>query len=306
MEKISVLMITYRQEDVVERTLDSLLKQKEYIYEICINDDCSPDGTWEILQDYAKRYPGLVKPVRNEPNVGIFRNTELSWERASGDLIYEIAGDDVCPDGYFEKVQNFISENNLDCRNEAFCIYSDYMQIEPDGHSITYRNNLVEKKGNAVKLAIRQLISARSATYSRKVLQQFVCVSHGRDFSVEGAQSIQVQAFAEKNYYLPTLGSIYYSGIGISAHIPDKERINSAILVFDRMLEFLEDRNLRPDSKDIAFMSFMKEYRYWGYEKGAKHLLLMLKYYLLSIDPSLGLAGLQLNRLLFILRKKRS
>ena len=46
--KISVLVICYKQENVIRRAMDSLIAQKDYIYEICINDDKSPDKKWEI------------------------------------------------------------------------------------------------------------------------------------------------------------------------------------------------------------------------------------------------------------------
>ena len=49
--KISVLMITYNQEKIVRRALDSLIAQKDYLYEICINDDCSTDNTFQVIQE---------------------------------------------------------------------------------------------------------------------------------------------------------------------------------------------------------------------------------------------------------------
>ena len=102
--KISVLVITYKQEDIVGRTLDSLLAQKEFLYEICVSDDCSPDNTWEVLLDYQRRYPDVIKLHRNDPNVGIFENTEYSWSMATGEVINTIAGDDTTPDGWYKAV----------------------------------------------------------------------------------------------------------------------------------------------------------------------------------------------------------
>ncbi|MBQ0090650.1 MAG: glycosyltransferase, partial [Prevotellaceae bacterium] len=57
--RLSVLIITYKQEELIKRAIYSLLAKKDYIYEICVSDDCSPDGTWEVLQEYDRLYPGL-------------------------------------------------------------------------------------------------------------------------------------------------------------------------------------------------------------------------------------------------------
>lgn len=117
--------------------------------------------------DYKKKYPELIKPVRNNPNLGIFQNIEATWKRPSGDIIYQLSGDDECPDGWFEKVHNFITEHKIDYKNERFCIYGDYIQRNKDGTEVRYPNNLVTNT-NAIKLTIRKLLVGRGACYSKK------------------------------------------------------------------------------------------------------------------------------------------
>ena len=70
--RISVLIITYKQSNLISRALDSVLKQREYVYEICVSDDCSPDDTFTILQEYKKQYPELIKIHQNKENLGIW------------------------------------------------------------------------------------------------------------------------------------------------------------------------------------------------------------------------------------------
>ena len=73
MIKISVFIVTYNQEAYVEQAIDSVLQQSVKPYEIVISDDCSKDGTWNIIQNYQAQYPEIIKAYRNEPNVGIFQ-----------------------------------------------------------------------------------------------------------------------------------------------------------------------------------------------------------------------------------------
>ena len=292
--RISVMMITYNQQDVIDRTMQSLLSQKNCIYEICINDDCSTDNTFPMLQGYAERYPGLVKPLRNDGNLGIFRNIEAVQKRPSGDIVYSLSGDDECPDGYFAKVLAFIEKNRIDWRNELFCIYGDFVQINDDGSSRRFRNSMVLDHP-ALKLKIRQLLSERGACYGIKLLRKFPEVADGRSFAVEMAQDARVQLFAEHNYYLGEVGNIYYAHIGISSRMSEMERTESAVGCYSFFSSFVSSYGISLDSKDKAFMEFMIAYK-------RRELLRSIVYYFKSIDLSLGFGGLQFGRMLFSLQ----
>lgn len=294
--RISVYVISYNQEDVIRRAMDSLIEQREFIYEICINDDCSTDRTFEILQEYEQEYPGLVKPVRNEYNLGIFKNTEAVWHRLTGDIIHDVSGDDAAIPGYFKKVLDFIEEKKIDWKNELFCIYGDYMQIGTDGTKTVFRNSQV-KDNNAMKLKVRKLVSGRSSCYSKKVLDKFEDVSDGRSFRVELAQDCQLQLFAEHNYYLPELGNIYYAETGISTKMTQEEHEENTLGGYNFFIEFLDKHGRHLDRKDMAFINYMRAYRK-GEMKQA------LKYYLNSIDLSLGWKGLGLDRIVYVIKKR--
>ena len=292
--RISVLIITYNQQEVIDRTMQSLLSQKDCIYEICINDDCSTDGTFAILEGYQRKFPELVKPVRNEENLGIFRNIETVQKRPSGDVVYALSGDDECPDGYFAKVLEFIEKNDIDWRDESFCIYGDFVQINDDGSSRRFRNNMVLRHP-ALKLKIRQLLSERGACYGIRLLRKFPEVADGRSFAVEMAQDARVQIFSERNYYLPEVGNRYYAHIGISSRMSREQMAESAIGCYSFLLFFLESLGIRLDRKDLAFIEFMT-----AYKRGK--LWRSVVYYFRSIDFSLGFGGLQFGRMLFSLQ----
>ena len=217
--RISVLVITYNQEDVIKRAIDSLLAQKDYIYEICVSDDCSKDRTWEILQEYSANYPGLFVLNRNDPNVGIFENIEKTWNMPSGDIIYQLSGDDECGEGWLKKVVSFIKQEQIDYRKELFCIYGDFKCIYPNGDSCVISNKRIKVSNDVLESATRGRVSNRSCCYSRLILKKFVCVSQGRSYMVEEAQDRQLQLFSEKNYYIPKVGNIYYARIGVSSNM---------------------------------------------------------------------------------------
>ena len=294
--KISVLMITYNQENVVRRSLDSLIAQKEYIYEICINDDCSTDKTFNILKEYEQKYPNLVKPVRNEHNLGIFRNVEETWKRPKGDIITRLSGDDECGTDYYRKVIEFIIDRNIDYKNELFCIYCDYIQRNNDGATLLNRNSLVNI-ASPLKLKIRKLLFGRGVCYSRHILEKFENVSTGRSYSVELIQDCQIQLYAEKSYYIPCVGNIYNAQKGVSMRLNKSEREENIFQAYDLYVDFVAKHGHPLDFKDISYINYMKSFR-----KGKK--IQTLYYYIKSIDVKLGMAGFQLDRVWFVFRHR--
>lgn len=222
--RISVLVICYKQEGLIRRAIDSLLKQKDYIYEICVSDDCSPDKTWEILKEYDRLNPGLFKLHRNEPNVGIFENIEYTWTMPTGDLIYQLSGDDKVPDGWFKTVSEYISTNKIDYINKKICIYGDVRFEFPNGDIQIMQNNAVCGNIDSFRLATRCIISSRGCVYSKLILNHFFKCSKGRSYVVELAQDRQLQLFTDEVYYIPHEGNVYYASLGVSTTLNDTQQ----------------------------------------------------------------------------------
>lgn len=110
----SVEVTTYNQKYYIAQTLQSIIEQKHnYKYEILVGDDCSTDGTQDIIREYAKKYPNIVKPVFNEKNLGAMPNYYKTIARAKGKYLMGCAGDDYWLPGKAEKQISFM-ERNLD------------------------------------------------------------------------------------------------------------------------------------------------------------------------------------------------
>ncbi|QEO57413.1 MULTISPECIES: glycosyltransferase family 2 protein [Francisella] len=66
---LSVCCTAYNQEKYIEKALEGFLSQQtDFPFEIIISDDCSTDGTTEILNRYLKRYPNIIRLVYQEEN----------------------------------------------------------------------------------------------------------------------------------------------------------------------------------------------------------------------------------------------
>ncbi len=86
-----------RKIDVLNRVaIDSAMEQPLKDMQILVIDDCSTDGTWELLQQV--RDPRLSL-VRNEHNLGLFGNFNRCLELAEGEYVRLLCSDDrLAPD----------------------------------------------------------------------------------------------------------------------------------------------------------------------------------------------------------------
>ena len=302
--KISVIVLTYKQENVIGRALDSLLAQRDYIHEICVSDDCSPDGTWDVLQDYDKQYPGLFKLHRHPQNVGIFENIESTWTMPTGDFVYRLAGDDECGEGWFKTVVEYIQKNHLDYENEKLCVYGDFKAVYPNGDSMVFCNNLVLKDIDKVYLTLRNAIGNRSACFSSKIMKKYKKVSQGRSHIAETAIDIQLSLFSEKFYYIPKVGNIYYAGVGVSRRTSSDSFFAERQEITPYALKFLKAQGKEVDPRYNFFLEANNAEKAYLPQHSIKNLLKVIALKLRSYDCRIGLKSIGFKQAVFALRRR--
>ncbi|MER7455764.1 bifunctional glycosyltransferase family 2 protein/CDP-glycerol:glycerophosphate glycerophosphotransferase [Micromonospora sp. NPDC126480] len=93
MALISFVVPAYRVQGYLRECLDSILGQPETDIEVIGVDDCSPDGSGEILTEYAARDP-RVRALRLPCNVGLGPARNAGLDRATGEYVWFVDGDD--------------------------------------------------------------------------------------------------------------------------------------------------------------------------------------------------------------------
>ena len=110
--KVSVALITYNQVQFIRQAMESILMQKmSFPSEIVVGDDCSQDGTRDILEDYQKKHPDLIRLSPRESNHGMHRNFTRTISQCLGEYIVFLEGDDfwIHPEK-LEKQVKFLDE----------------------------------------------------------------------------------------------------------------------------------------------------------------------------------------------------
>lgn len=96
---VSVHMITYKHEKFIAEAIEGVLSQKtNFLVELIISDDCSPDKTREIIETYRVKYPSVIKPVARDKNLGMMKNFADTFRYCTGKYIAVCEGDDCWTD----------------------------------------------------------------------------------------------------------------------------------------------------------------------------------------------------------------
>ena len=116
----TVLLITYNQKDSIEKALQSVLAQKtNYKYKIHIFDDCSTDGTDEIIMEYHKKYPDIIIPFIASKNRGSSDNFWAAYKSVDTKYCAILEGDDYWCDAEKLEAQIIALEEHQNCSSCA-------------------------------------------------------------------------------------------------------------------------------------------------------------------------------------------
>ena len=133
---VSLICPTYNQEKFIAQTIESFLSQKtDYKFEIVIHDDCSSDNTRDIISQYYKKYPNIIKVIFQDENQFSKGKQIISLVTpfAKGKYIALCEGDDYWTDD--TKIQKQVS----------------FLETNPD-YVMSYHNaSVVDSSGNIIK-----------------------------------------------------------------------------------------------------------------------------------------------------------
>lgn len=164
--KVSVLVPFYNVEKYVGRCVESLFSQTYSNIEYVFVNDCTPDNSMDIINEYIDKFNVRNKCViiNHEVNKGISASRNDCLDNATGDYILFIDSDDYIDKDMVELLVKAAIENNADISGCGYIEeYKDHSVEMPQ----RYTNNHVEMmraitlltiKGVMWKLLIRRSI----------------------------------------------------------------------------------------------------------------------------------------------------
>ena len=134
---VSVCVLTYNHAKFIRQALDSvLMQQTNFPYEVVIGEDCSTDGTREIVLEYQARYPDRIRVLLSTINLGHYTgngriNLLRNFKACRGTYIAMLEGDDYWTDPLkLQKQMAFLEEHN-----EYVGCFHDTLIADEDGSS---------------------------------------------------------------------------------------------------------------------------------------------------------------------------
>ena len=129
---VSIVCNTFNHEKYIRDALESFVTQKvDFDYEILVYDDASTDGTADIIREYEKKYPDIIKPVYQTVNQYSLRlrPSLQNLRRATGKDVAICEGDDYWIDSYKLQKQVDYMEKNEKC---TFCFTNGRIRYGTD------------------------------------------------------------------------------------------------------------------------------------------------------------------------------
>jgi glycosyltransferase involved in cell wall biosynthesis len=116
-------MITYNHVPYITQAIEGVLQQKvNFPIELVIGEDCSTDGTREIVFEYQKKHPDIIRVITSDENVGAKKNGYRTKKACRGKYIAFCEGDDYWHNLY--KLQKQV--DYLESHQECGLVFSSY------------------------------------------------------------------------------------------------------------------------------------------------------------------------------------
>ncbi|MFJ4009477.1 glycosyltransferase family 2 protein [Streptomyces sp. NPDC090026] len=130
MVKLSVIVPFYNVQSFAPDTLRSLRTNTREDFEFLLVDDCSTDGTLEILRQAEREIPGTVV-IRHERNGGLATARNTGLDAARGEYLAFLDGDDWLAPGHFAGLLSamedlgcdFVRTDHVQCTGRARSVH---------------------------------------------------------------------------------------------------------------------------------------------------------------------------------------
>lgn len=234
------------------------MQQTNFPIEIIINDDCSTDGTTEIIREYAAKYPEIIFPVFHEKNLHVNDPFQrFVFPKARGKYIAMCEGDDYWTNPLKLQKQVDFLESHPDY---SMCFHKAKVIVQDGREYIDYFSKLEEREYQPEEVLTKWIIPTASILF-----RSTVHIPTHKDFIVGDLIIHAACVTRGKVYCLNREMSVYrLHGAGWSARDYNYfEHIIKGLPSRLAMLETFPRSKMKPLKKLIAFRCYLWLREYW-------------------------------------------
>jgi glycosyltransferase involved in cell wall biosynthesis len=144
---ISVYVTSYNQKQYLIEAIDSVLAQTLAPSQVIVVDDCSQDGSQQVIAGYKSRYPELITPIYHAQNQGVARARADALEMVTGEYVTYVDGDDRYLPTKLEK-EAAVLEKNPDTQ---IAFSNNYYMTNDGRHTGTWITTRKPPQGNVFR-----------------------------------------------------------------------------------------------------------------------------------------------------------
>ena len=174
MKLLTVTVPCYNSQDYMANCIESLLPGGDRVEIIVINDG-SKDNTGAIADEYAAKYPDIVRVIHQE-NGGHGEGINQGLRHATGKYFKVVDSDDKLSEdfpAFLDKLENLEKVGGVDL------VVTNYYYVHTDGigdRSINYSNALPERRvfgwSDTRPFLVSQLLTIHSCTFRTEVMRK--------------------------------------------------------------------------------------------------------------------------------------
>ena len=204
MKLLTVTVPCYNSQDYMEKCIQSLLPGGNRV-EIIIIDDGSKDNTGKIADEYARKFPDIVRVIHQE-NGGHGEGINQGLKHATGTYFKVVDSDDtLSPD--FPKFLDALEE--CERQGGVDMVVTNYYYVHSDGdgdRSINYSAVLPENRiftwEDTKPFRVYQMLTIHSSTFRTEIMRKWAQPLPKHVFYEDNLMIYQTIPYVRKMYYL--------------------------------------------------------------------------------------------------------
>lgn len=233
MPKVTICIPVYNVEQYIGRCLESVLSQSLQDIEVIIVNDCTPDNSMSVVDEYARK-DTRIKIINHEQNHGLMWARRTGYMAASGDYITFCDSDDTLPVDAIEKLYDCAIESKADI------VSGNIRFIKSNGEENIWYSSL--NYGEDVKGIYKSLLKTEcthnlcSKLFKRELLQNhiyetFESFTNGED----GCLFYQVVKNSSRMIQIEEIVYNYYQNVNSSSQAKYNSRALHSMIVFNKL-----------------------------------------------------------------------
>ncbi|HZF62877.1 MAG TPA: glycosyltransferase [Chitinophagaceae bacterium] len=267
--KVSVLVMTYNHVQFIAKAVESaLMQQTDFNFEILISEDCSTDGTREIVMDYQRNHPDKISLLLSKQNIRSNAVVTRGIYAAKGDYIALLDGDDFWTSPFKLQKQAAFLDAHGEC---SMCFHNACTFTEDGEQKFNWTSEHQKQFSSLDDLWMGNVIATCTTMFRNRVLA-IIPKWYDSFFPItDWPLYILLAQHGNIGFLNENMGAYRLHAGGLYSPYSEKEKQKKTLDFYKRINRYLNYRYDKPirEAISVFFYDWAKEYKKRGELKRA-------------------------------------